>query len=413
MVIAIFKNTKKLFLSTLLVLFVSSFFALSIYAQEVSKISPADVSLDISAIRTDDNYTLPSQIVISPVYSTADFAGLSGDELYKGIYFYTVEMLGFNDIPYHYLVSEDGEIYEGNRGGDERKLRINGIGDDVLLVGYMTNKNSARFSNDAKESLKNLLTEVTNTNIINPSENISVSKVIFKRDKATRSVSIESDDLIGNWNTDLAEITNVVNLRYNPVGKTYAIGVNKVIAPTSPVKPGETVSISIDLSNLSENGIYGGSENELLLSKTTSGASQFFLNNEWVSTTQVPILSEGEYLLKLQNAIFDFNVRAPLYIGDLSETFDIYTLDGQKVNTEPVIISITIERTDRPIVEILNTETGTLNVRVEPSSVANSFIQVSEGQRFFKTNDAGNGWIEIELDDGRTGWIAGWYTREL
>ncbi len=404
------KNTfSKIIIGMVLIIALSNV----VNAQDFDLITPEEVNLDISKTRIDDNYSLPTRIVITPVHSETEIAGLDADEMYRGIYFYTVEMLGFNDIPYHYLVSEDGELYKGNQGGDERRLRISGIGDNVVLIGYMTSKSSARFTTEAKDSLKNLVTNISNVNGINPLERVEVTGVKFNRDVESRTVTLEKKDLFGTWQTDLTEITNFASLQYNPQGRTYQIAVNNVIIPDSEVTPGTEVVVSLDISNLGQFGIYGGTENELLLTKVGEGSSAFFLNNEWVSTTQVPIMSEDEYLLPFNNSIYDVRVKAPIFVGQITETFEIFTISGQKINTEPITITLNIARTDRPIVQIQNTETGVLNVRSEPSSVAQSFTQVSAGQRFFKVGDAGNGWIQIELEDGSRGWIASWYAQEI
>ncbi len=394
-------------------IFILVFSITPVVAQDLSLITPEDANLDISGTRMDDNYSLPSKIVITPVYSKTEYLGLSADQMYRGIYFYTVDMLGFNDIPYHYLVSEDGELYKGNQGGDERLIRVNNIGDNVVLIGYMTNKNSGRFTTEAKDALKNLVIKISNQNSINPVESTEVNGVVFRRDPATKTVTLEKSDIFGTWETDLNEIRNFASLQYFPTERTYNVSINNVVIPTSSVSPGTEVNVSIDISNLGQFGIYGGTQNELILTKIGEGASQFFLNNEWVSTTQVPIMDSSEYLLPFQNSIFDIKVRAPIYVGEISESFDLYTINGQKINTQPVTVTLNIARTDRTVVEILNTETGVLNVRSEPSSVAATFRQVSTGQRFFKVEDAGNGWIQIELDDGARGWIASWYVREL
>ncbi|MCA9381125.1 SH3 domain-containing protein [Candidatus Dojkabacteria bacterium] len=383
-----------------------------IKAQDITYITPEDVNLDITATREDSNFSLPTAIVIAPIYSNAEFTGLTPDEQYRGIYFYTVEMLGFNDIPYHYLVSENGDIYLGNKGRDERKIKIDGIGDNVIVIGYMTNKSSGKFSSDGKSALKTLATVIANQNSISP-DNISVQGITFLRDQTSKTVVLEKTDIFGSWQSDVLEISTFAKSQYNPIPKEYNIQINQVITPQASVEPGSQVSVSVDVTNIGEWGIYGDSDSQIIFTKRGDGVSQFFLNNSWVSTTQVPLLGDGEYLLPIENSIFDIELKAPLGVGEVTESFDVYTLGGTKLNIDPVTFTVNLAPTDKKIVEIKSTETGTLNVRSAPSSVATSFTQVSPGQRFFQTDDAGNGWIQIQLNDGQVGWIANWYVNYL
>ncbi|MCA9386850.1 SH3 domain-containing protein [Candidatus Dojkabacteria bacterium] len=383
-----------------------------VYAQDISLITPSDVSLDTSSTREDANFSVPTAIVIAPVFSNADYTGLTPDEQYRGIYFYTVEMLGFNDIPYHYLVSENGGIYLGNKGRDERKIKIDGIGDNVVVIGYMTDKNSGKLSPDGKNALKTLTTVISNANSINP-DNISIQGITFLRDQTSKTVILEKTEIFGSWQTDILEISTFAKSQYQPIPKDYNLKINQIISPTAAVAPGSEVTISVDVTNIGEWGIYGDSDSQIIFTKRGDGVSQFFLNNSWVSTTQVPLIKDDEFLLPIENSIFEINLKAPLGIGEISESFDVYTISGIKLDVEPVTFKLNLAPTNQKIVEIKNTETGTLNVRSAPSSVASSFTQVSPGERFFQTEDAGNGWIQIQLNDGQVGWIANWYVNYL
>jgi hypothetical protein len=411
-VITIFRKVTSLFLVAFIAILVAFSGMIPVKAQDLSIIKPSDVSLDITNTREDSNFSVPGNIIITPVFSQFETSTISADQLYRGIYFYTVDILGFNDIPYHYLVSEDGEIYEGNQGGEERKIRINGIGDNLVVIGYMTGKNSGRFTTQAKATLKNLLLKIANTHSVEPGESIRVEGSKFVRDPEALSVSIEREDLFGSWQSDLLEIRNAVSIQYAPVQKNYIAKINQVTAPSQEVVPGSEVTISIDISNVGEHGMYGASDSELILTSTRGGTSQFFLNNSWVSTTQAPLMEQGEFLLPFENKTLDFQVRAPLSIGEVTETFELYTLNGKKVEANAIQIGLFMSRPDKPIIEIGNTETGNLNVRQTPSSVAPVVTQVSPGERFFVVSNAGNGWIEIDLG-GSTGWIAEWYGRYL
>lgn len=67
---------------------------------------------------------------------------------------------------------------------------------------------------------------------------------------------------------------------------------------------------------------------------------------------------------------------------------------------------------ERPYVEILQTPTGWLRVRSDPSTgTDNEIAKVNPGEtyKFLKANESG--WYQIALNDGREGWISGQYAK--
>lgn len=402
---------KTVIVSLCLFVFTSSFVSVVLSAN-VSIISSSEALIDTTAVREDDNFSTPRQIIIAPIFANEEISELTSEQRYRGIYNYTVEYLGFSDIPYHYLIDKTGTVYQGNQAGDERKVKIGGIGDELVLIGYMTDRTSNRFNYRAEENLVNLLTQVANQNNISP-DLISVENVVFIRDEQSKTVNIGTSDLFGNWKSSLAEIKQNVENNFAPTEKIYNVNVESVTASKSEIKAGETVEMKIKIENKSSGGIYGGSGSEFIISKVGKTESVFFLNNIWQSTTDVAPMEEGDVLKKGESGEFTFQVKAPLFIGNVSEEFTIKNIDGSKVISNTFKIALNINSSEFKIVEILDTETGKLNVRTTPSSVASVVKQVSPGQRFFKVEDAGNGWIKIRLNDGNEGWIAGWYTKAI
>lgn len=62
-------------------------------------------------------------------------------------------------------------------------------------------------------------------------------------------------------------------------------------------------------------------------------------------------------------------------------------------------------------VKILTTPTGWLRVRSEPSVNSNEVGRVNPGESY-DLLDEDNGWLQIELRDGKKGWIAGQYAQK-
>lgn len=73
---------------------------------------------------------------------------------------------------------------------------------------------------------------------------------------------------------------------------------------------------------------------------------------------------------------------------------------------------ISDEEPDRPYVTILDTPTGWLRVRLEPSTSASESGKVDPGKSF-PLLDEKSGWYQIEYEKGKDGWISGQYAKKF
>jgi hypothetical protein len=400
---------KKVFVPKLLIfLLLVTIFSFDIQAIEIT--SQDQLLLDTSITRVDTNFSTPEKIIVAPIFTRSDDIKMTERRRFRGIYYYLIQKLGFSDIPFHFVVSKNGEVFEGNKGGDERQVYVEGIGDNVILIGYLADNTSNSFDPRAESKLIDLISEVANRNSIR-GDNIMLSGIKFVRDEANKTVNIESDSIFGNWNISFQGIKSAVDARYAPVSKEYKLDIASITLPEGELEPGSEYIVSLKLMNTGNTGIYSDTNSEILLTKTDGGDSRFFINNVWSSKSQVIIMQSGQDLAPGQEGLYDIKMKAPLYFGEISESFDIRTILGGRVNiSQPVGIKINVKRGSKQIVEIQNTELGYLRVRSEPSSVGTEIGRVSSGERFIVLEDAGNGFIKLDLGDGNTGWVAAWLT---
>jgi len=371
-----------------------------------------ELSIDTSITREDLSYSTPESIVIVPIFQQDDTVNMNSNRRYRGLYYYLIQKLGFSDIPFHYVVSQSGEVYEGNSGGDEREVHVEGIGNNILLIGYLADSLRSSFDPRSTASLIDLLTDVANRNSINPNR-IQISGLKFVRDQEKQTVNMSKSELFGNWNIAVKNLIDEVAPRYSPTQKSYSAEVMQVTLPTEELVAGEETVVSVRIKNTGTTGMYGGSNSEIVLTKQDGSRSLFFIENEWLSNSQVSIMVDNRNLLPGLEDIFDFKVKAPLHIGEITEVFELRTLNGNRIESGTVELKVNVKRGDKRIVEIQNTELGYLRVRGEPSTVGNEIGRVSSGERFFVLEDAGNGFIRIDLGEGKSGWVASWLTNNI
>ena len=66
------------------------------------------------------------------------------------------------------------------------------------------------------------------------------------------------------------------------------------------------------------------------------------------------------------------------------------------------------------MVEILETSTGFLRVRREPSTLGEEIGRVEPGEKYpLIQTDEKTGWFEIEYEEGKEGWISNQYARKI
>lgn len=111
--------------------------------------------------------------------------------------------------------------------------------------------------------------------------------------------------------------------------------------------------------------------------------------------------------------------------GYKDKTLHVHTVKGYQLNsiiTMAVIVpdataaaaftqNASLSAIQKPAVVILQTPTGFLRVRTEPTLGASETAQVKPGDTF-DFIDEQNGWYEIKLTDGKTGWVNASYAQK-
>lgn len=371
-------------------------------AYSLTKLS--DISFDINIAKDERNYSNPSEIIVVPIDISNQ---LSSKDNVKGIIYYTIDRLGLGNTIFHYFIDYEGNVYQGNNFGEENTLPIVNSSSSVV-IGYLNNTSSSTFDPRSTTSIQELLTDISNRNSINPN-NISVKDLTFKRSINNKTLEITSSKSLGGWENAINNIKSIVNSKYSPKSKSYTAEILEVNIPTEEVNPGEELIVSIKLKNTGVNGNYKGYDSELYLSRVGGANSAFYINKVWESQSQTSIMDDLQNFLPNDETVFDFKVKAPLYVGNYSETFEFKTLNGSVVKSDTVDIKLNIRRGDKQIVEIKNNGAGFVNVFKNPFTSSEVLIRAASGERFFlKSENLDTLWAEIDIGGGVSGWLAIW-----
>lgn len=397
--------------SAIAVLAVAAWVAQPVLAQVFSH---QQLKVDDSIALDDSGYSVPTQIVVVPLFPPDNAYTISDTDWFRGLYYFSIandRRSGFTDVPFHYVVSSTGEIFKGNSGGEERKISIDGLGDDFVVIGYLAGKSDNAFDPRAVDALSGLVLDVANRQAI-PMNKVQVATVYYQKNDELKTISIKKQQLYGLWNTSISGVLDKIRKQYAPVPKQYQAQVVAVSLPTTEVKPGETVVGSITIKNVGDTGIYPDTISAVVGSFKGGAVSKFYLPEFWASTSQFNLLAEDGTLLPGAEKKFDFRLNVPLYFGAQAEEFELKTVGGQKVAGGDFSLTLNVGRPEGvTVVEVGPTETGWLRVRATASSAAAEVARISTGERYYQIGDAGNGWVQLRLNDGREGWVSKLYLR--
>jgi hypothetical protein len=378
-------------------------------------LSLQQLDIDESIVQADEAYSIPSSIVIVPIFRpSADF-NVRDLDWYRGLYYFLIagnNHSGFTDIPFHYVVASDGRIFKGNSGGEERKINIEGLGDKQVVIGYLAGQSDTTFDSRAEAAIGELAVTTAAKHGVKL-DKIVISGMDYIRNDETQTVSLRKSTLFGTWSGSLKDIVDRYRYLYVPSTKDYKLEiVGGIKLPEDELEYGKTVTGTISIKNVGDYGIYGDTLSEVIATKVR-GNSKFYFQSKWLSGSQFPLMDPSDSLRPGDQKDFSFSLKIPLIWGVYSENFGLRTIGGENVPNTRFDLTLNIKRPKGTIVQVKPTETGWLRVRSQPSGAAFEIARISTGNRYFQLQDQGNGWVQLDLGNGKKGWTSVQYLKYL
>lgn len=368
-------------------------------------------SKDVNIIKNTENFNEPDKIILAPIYLPANDSNVNVADWYKGLFYYTIERLGFSDIPFHYVVSSQGDVYKANTGGEEQKIPLTNSS-NALVIGYLSKRTDTEINPRTNKALGDLLVTLANKHGIKL-ENISVNRLSFTRNADQKIVTIEVKEIAGLWRNSLNTIISEIRPRYNPQAKSYSVEVSNVILPSKALTQSENQTVSVTIKNTGQNAIFEGSRSELYASKVGGGRSKFFLNNDWASQSEAKLMPEATLLKPGESKAFTFKLAFPLYFGEQNEEFVIRNGQGDVFGGTNFVVKVQVDKGNLRVVEITNSPIGYVRVRQNASTGSAEIMRLGQGERYIVIDATDNGWLKLDLRNGTSGWVSKTYTRNV
>lgn len=399
---------KKLTITILVFLFGLLTFSITAKVSALDIISRSQMGIDETLVVQDDNFLQPDSIVITPIFIEGG-EYISEYDWYKGLFYYQAVRLNQGDFLFHYIVTKSGLVFKGNAKGEENRIRMTGETSKPIIIAYFSNENDIEFDPVSKTGLSELILDIANRNAIDL-DSVYVKSISFVA-KQNEAVTAQFGLLGGRWERSLKDITTQLKPLYKPQAKTFDIQIISIELPTSAVNYGDNIVMNITLKNNSDFILLKGNPAEPIMTLSGSTSSKFFLNNIWSSLSQVPVMNDATFLRPGETKTFQVRLGVPLYFGQITEKFNLLDAFGKKYPSSDFDVSLNVNHPSQKVVEVIGVKQ--LNVHNNPWYNAPVVNRVTLGQRFIVLEETNQGWLKLDLKDGRVGWVVIKYVKTV
>jgi hypothetical protein len=368
------------------------------------------MSLDETLTKLDDNFAQADSIIVTPIYLESDDV-VSDLEWYQGLYYYQAVRLNQGDLLFHYVVTKTGQIFEGGSKGEEHRYRTTDDSLHPIIIGYMANKDDIQFDDSVKQNLAELILDIANRN------SITMDRVFVKDmqlvAKPNSAIITRFGILGGKWERSLNTLINTIKDKYSPQPKQFDLKIEKVDLPVDAVNYGDNIVMNITLRNNSDYILLKGNPSEPIMTLATGNSSKFFQNGVWLGLSQTSIMPEAAFLRAHESKTFQVRLFVPLYFGIQKEKFSLTDTLGRKYVNSDFEVTLNVNHPKTKVVEILPKGSTILNVHDNPWYSSPTINRVSVGQRFVVIEETKEGWLNLNLGNGKSGWVIASYTRTI
>jgi hypothetical protein len=417
MAISSFYNTHRgLVRLALGLMFVSTCLLSSAGRVEAAIITREESGLDENLSDNEGDIYAPVQNILLaniPLPSGIRFG--DSEAMYQGLFYYSIVHLGFMDIPFNYIVTWEGIVYEGKSGGQDVQPLLADSVDDAfrssVLIGYYGNNQEMTYA--GKRALVELVSRARSysglaSDAVSP---VHVSLAPKPEGVALARLSVTSSD-DAMWNGIVREVAGLSTADVELSDLTVVGSVEEVTYNQSVIA-GENFVVTAQIRNSGTVPWYGSGLRPVYLSTSDprDHESALFVTDNWASFARV-VVPDEEWVMPDTVGTFSFEIKTPLIAGEYSETFELLWLPGTWIEGTQFTITFTVADGGYDLVRIIDTETGYLNVRDCPSSGCAEIGKVVPGDVLIQKGIEGN-WYKVQLDDGSEGWIYGKYVRPV
>lgn len=388
-------------ITTLLMLVAFAFFfitkvnAFSSYSIETQKF---DTSL---ADQTLTVYSKPQNILLTQITSPATEISTNPDLWVKTLYYYYITRLALPDIPYTYMIDENGTIYRGKQGYIGANIPSQDLKNGIL-IGYLSN--NSNLTNRAQSSLKevvNSLSEQWGIESIKP-----VKLKITKEEGKLSELNIINST--GEFSSSISEIFSEWKPSQADTNQ-YKVKIENLEYPKESIIGGK-LKVNVTYKNMND-FMWFVDDEPMYLSVKGGKESPLAINKVWESFSK-PVSITDKAIKPGDNLEIEFELEAKVLVGEVSESFVLQKIDGHPFEGSEFEVKFSVTKGDNVLVQVVSSEFGFLNIRKCKWASCDIIDSVKDGSVFILLEEL-DGWSKIKYNQDIEGWGLSKYFKKI
>lgn len=391
------KTISKISLSIcFLALCTSGIFAFSYYSAKTQKY---DTTLSEQDIVT---YSNPTVIYISQVTTSSSTLAYNPTKWVKSLYYYCITRLKLANVPYTYLVDENGIIYQGNSNSIGANTGIKDTS-GVVLIGYLSNKSS--LTARAKSSLKEMIEKISYDWGISEIKPVKLYITKNKDTLSTLTATQETGEFAQSITEALANWTGYTEEHLEYKAKI------KSVNYTKEIQIGERAKITVEIENQND-FIWFTDKSPIYLAKKDGKDSEFAINGEWLSFSK-PTAIMDKSVMPGETITLEFEMEGKYSLGEVSETFVLTKEGGEAFTDTNFDITLNVIQGDLTLVQVASSQYGFANIRECASQNCKIIDSVENGALFILLEQNDSGWSKVKFGQNTEGWVVSRFLKQI
>ncbi len=344
-------------------------------------------------------YFKPEQFAFVQLKVRYENLNLSQQELLNLIYYYSITKLKLPNMPFHYVVDENGNVYKTE---ESEITRI--TNEPYIIIAYLSNDDE--MTNDAGSSIKETIDQLAYTygiqeygaysySIVENENSFSEMQLSQPSSVFENSLNFQLRDWQGYDREHIEYVTSIDSLEYDE-----SVGI------------GDRLDVTVTFKNDSEQ-IWYPDGTPIYLSVKDSQESDLAVNEVWDSFSTVTTVDIGESFKPGDTITVEFQLDPNLSPGEYSETFELIKYEGEPFEKSEFTVSFNLVQGDSRAVIIDSPEYGFVNVRECRRFACEKIDVVNDGEVYPVVEYHESCWYKIRYDVGKEGWVYCPYVNEI
>lgn len=374
---------------------IGSVYAFSSYSTSTQKF---DASLTDQSTTV---YTTPQKMYITQVSTQSREIARNPSLWVKTLYYYYITRLYLPDLPYTYLLDENGTIYQGKTGGVGANLQFNDL-DNVILIGYLSN--SPTLTSRAEASLKELVESLSSEWGINSIRAVKLK--IAQEENKFSSISIE--DAQAEFSNSLK--TSLMDVKLSTEeSHQYKVKIDSVEYPKESVI-GSRTKVKVKLTNTNDFAWF--TDKDPIYISTKDGAeSNMAINKVWSSFSK-PVAISDKIIKPNETIEVEFEMEAKVLMGEVKQDFVLQKFDKKPFEGSEFEVKFNIIRGNNTLVQVSSPQFGFVNIRTCRWASCEIIDSPKDGTVFILLGEE-EGWYKIQYAPGVEGWAMLRYFKKI